>query len=353
MTTTFSAALGLASLALLTASCLGESGVPGADWTPLDAGNVAIEVAALDLPDVTSALYTISVRNLSGQTIAAVTIDSADYGSGQGSATYITPCDADPNEQPNQVTASLVQLFAGNTPVAATMPPPIVRPVTCVANQDTLVELDFTVVRNAQQGFFDIKATVDDIFCSAKLDCSTDVGPGVATNVVIGFVCGAGDPALVDTHLYMTEIAVTCGAWTATFPPDADGYVSPGDIIENALDPDNLITTPRVYRGAEAFSDLDAIYWNISFGLTNWGALNNCSVTLHATATDGSIGVGAGETAPYASAAGYPVVDWNVPLTFESAVICGSHPLGDGSEVQVTFPADGQDFSAEYAGTGP
>jgi hypothetical protein len=352
LTTTFSAALGLASLSLLTASCLGESAAPGGDVGTPEAGNVSIEVASLDLPDVTSALYTLSVRNLSGQTIAAVTIDSADYGNGQGSATYITPCDADPNEQPNQVTATLVQLFAGNTPVSATMPPPIVRPVTCLANRDTSVELDFTVVRSAQQGFFDIKATVEDIFCSAKLDCSTDYTPNAATTVVIGFACGAGAPADVDTFLYMSDILVDCGLLgQAIIHPEGDGYVSPGNITDT--DPNNLITGVRVYRGPQQLNALDALYWNVTFGITSWGATADCSVSLQATATDGSVALGPTYTAPYLTAANYPQVEWDVPITQDAAVVCSNHPVNGANGVEVTFPSDGWEFDNEYGGTGP
>jgi len=351
LTTPFSTLLGLASMALVTASCLGGETDP-IDVTEPAAGNVSIEMAALDLPDVTSALYSISVRNDSGQTIAAVTIDSADYGNGHGSATYITPCDADPEEQPNRVTATLVQLFAGNTPISAEMPPPIVRDVTCQPNADTLVELDFTVVRSAQQGFFDIKATVEDIFCSAKLDCVDDYTPNAATTVIIGFTCGAGDPDLVDTYLYMTDIVVDCGALgTAIIHPDGDGYLSAADITDNN-DPNNLVTTVRVYRGSQAFEDFDGLYWNVSFGLTTWGAAADCSVSLQATATDGTLGAGSGGTAPYWSREGYPIVDWNVPITLDTDVVCTEHPVGGENGVAVIFPEDGQDYDSQYGGSG-
>ena len=352
MTRTLSALLGVSALALLTASCLASGDAPDGVVTPAGAGRIAIEVAALDLPDVTSALYAISVKNLSGQTIASVTIDSADYGSGQGSATYVTPCDASADEQPNRVTATLVQLYAGATPVAAQLPPPLARDVVCAPNRDTLVPLDFTVIRSASQGFFDIKASVEDIFCSAKLDCSANYTPGAATTVVIGLACGAGEPALVDTHLYMSDILVDCGGvlGQALIRPEGDGYLGGGAVTDT--DPNSLLAGVRVYRGAEQLAQLDAIYWNVTFGLTHWAAAADCSVSLQATATDGSIAVGPFYTAPYVTPSAYPMVDWDVPVTLNNAVVCTNHPVGGGNGVTVLFPADGWDFDNAYGGTG-
>ena len=80
------------------------------------------------------------------------------------------PCDADPLVQPNHVSATLVQLYAGLQPVSAVMPPTATQDVPCAPSQDHLVTFDFSVIRSANQGFFDIKATVEDIFCAAKAD---------------------------------------------------------------------------------------------------------------------------------------------------------------------------------------
>ncbi len=46
--------------------------------------------------------------------------------------------------------------------------------VTCAENADTPVTFNFTIMGQADQGFFDIAVNFDDVFCSAKLDdCNT------------------------------------------------------------------------------------------------------------------------------------------------------------------------------------
>ncbi len=45
----------------------------------------------------------------------------------------------------------------------------------CEENADNLVEFNFTVMRDAQQGFFDIAVNFEDIFCSAKFDACLGV----------------------------------------------------------------------------------------------------------------------------------------------------------------------------------
>ena len=350
MTRTLAFALSLGTCAAL-AACAGDGADPNGGRVDPEAA-VEIAVAPLNLPEVTNALYTFSVRNHSGVTVAAITLDSAAYGSGQGSATYIAPCDADPAEQPNFVTASIAQVFSGLQPLAATLPPAQTREVECVANQDVLVEFDFTLVRSANQGFFDIKTTVEDIFCSAKLDCAESDQAGAAASVVIAFACGAGAPGLVDTRLYMTNIIVDCDtSGSASIAPDGDGWL-PGTLVSDRPDPDNILTGVRVYRGRELYSTLDAYYWNVTFGLTNWAAASDCTVELQATATDGGLGAGAGGTAPYVTPPDYPVIRWNVGLVANDILTC-EHPLGGNNGVDVFFPSDGWEFSNEYGGTGP
>lgn len=335
--------------AVALAGCLDDTSVPvGPEPEPEPAtlGGVVIEVGALNLDDVTSALYAVSVRNVHGQTITALTIDSAVYGNGQGSATYVAPCDADPDSQPNQVTATLVQLFSGNTPVSVVMPPPAVELVDCLPDQDVLVEVDFTVVRSANQGFFDIKATVDEIFCSAKLDCVDDFTPSSVTTVIIGFACAAGHPDEVDTRLFMSDVVIDCGGegYAVSINPTGDGHLP----LANLAGDTTLITGARAYRGGQGYSTADAKYWNLSFGLTSWASVMNCRVRAYATAADRSAAQGPFETPPYAFPDRYPIVSWDVSLALGGEVLCTSHPVGGGNGVDVVFPEGGMDLPHAY-----
>ncbi len=67
-----------------------------------------ITVAPLELPGVTNASYRLQVFNGSDQTVVDVTIDADRYGDGEGSVSYIAPCDAADND--NEVALTLLEL---------------------------------------------------------------------------------------------------------------------------------------------------------------------------------------------------------------------------------------------------
>lgn len=316
----------------------------------LPPGRVAIQVGALDLAEVTSAVYRIEVRNDAGVLVGEATIDSASYGGAQGSASYVMPCDADPDVQPNHVKAELTQLFAGAQPMSVgPLPPQITQDIGCTSNADHPVQFDFSVILSAQQGFFDIKATLEDIFCAAKADVQAPPTAGAAAPVVIGFACGAGSPEEgVDTHLYMSQVVVKCGSREATITPVGGGYVA------SVADPDDLVSSVKVYRGAESLRSLDALYWNLSFGLTHWAAADDCHLEMQATATDGPLaGVGVEGTPPFQTKGNYPMVNWHVTLSDTDGPVVGSSPVGGDAPfdgVQVLYPQGGWTFPNHYGG---
>jgi hypothetical protein len=343
------------SLALLSSACLTEEPVtPIVIDEVVAPGSVSISIGALNLPEVTRAIYALSVTNKSGEVVNALTIDSADYGQAAGSATYVTPCDAAPSEQPSEVSVTLVQLFAGNQPVAAVLPPEAVREVTCNSNAAELLEFEMSVLRSAQLGFIDIKARLSDIFCAAALECHPAPASGNAARVVLGFACGAGPseddgpPQPVETNLYMDDLIVTClGIGTATIRPDGVGHLGAAMID----DPDDMVSSVRVFRGPESLDEFAGLYWNISFELTQRAAVADCTLSTRATATDIGIALGAGGTPPFVTSENYPVVDWYVPLTQGSAVACSSHPVGGGPPndgVAVGYPAEGTTFDNHF-----
>ncbi len=92
----------------------------------------------------------------------------------------------------------------------------------CHENDDTRVDFNLTVMREANQGFFDFAISFDKIFCSGKLDCTNDeagLDPirllfnphtrNYGQTVVIGRTCTGGVAA--DTRILMSQTEITCG----------------------------------------------------------------------------------------------------------------------------------------------
>ncbi len=176
--------LALASIPALGGACADtDSGPTGPQ--------VKIDVAALSLPGIDEACFGITVFNgvpgVQGtDTVwSNSNVCSGQYGNGQGDITYIGPCDAGVTEN-NHIQLVLNSLSANGQSLSATGSPadfvnPCAAPGDCVLefecleNADVLVEFNLTVMRNAQQGFFDIVVNFEDIFCSAKFDSCYDV----------------------------------------------------------------------------------------------------------------------------------------------------------------------------------
>ncbi|TNF36354.1 MAG: hypothetical protein EP329_05315, partial [Deltaproteobacteria bacterium] len=345
----------LVALGGLVAGCVAAEG-------PEAGGRVAISVAPLSLTGLTDATYTITVTNSAAETVWSRTVTSSSYGDGAGSISYVGPCDADAS--PNTIALVLDSLSTAGgdlTPGVDYMNPApagdavtLVRP--CVADADTAVTFDLTVVRAAQQGFFDIGVTFDDIFCSAKLDC-VKAGAGgdepltLLSNpqtgvreqtIVLGFACTAGESQ--DTWLYMNDIVVTCGATSFTVDPGA----GPGQLDPSYVDPAaDLLFQAAVYRGTEQLGAYSKGYWNVALGLSTdaFGPLDPCTLTATATASNGPL---TGLSTPDGTR--YPYVSWTVPLTDAAdALVCTRHALDGGTEVVTTYsPTTGVSFAAEW-----
>lgn len=169
-----------ATYGLLIAVVAASSACGTEDAGAPTAPGIAIRVAPLDLPGVTNAVYTLTVRNESGSAVWSRQLDSIAYGGGDGSVSYVGPCDADDDPSgdgaaTNTVSLSLDELDTASAPLApgadyanpAPSDAPLVQSAVCVADADTAVSFDLTVARRAEQGFFDVAITFDDIFCSA------------------------------------------------------------------------------------------------------------------------------------------------------------------------------------------
>ncbi len=217
---------------------------------PLEEGQGGLElsVAPLSLPGVFGACYDIQVSNSANQVVwskgnpgsARTGVSSGDldtlcsmqYGAPGGGLTYVGACDA---SDPGNATVRLfVDSLWAEAPGGGFAPlNDWVNPCTpsgggcaievdCQENADTRVDFNITVMRKAQQGFFDIGVNFSDVFCSAKLDCSYDTlgedplellfnpSTGVREQTaVLGLACTAGPGQ--NTELQVSDVVVTCG----------------------------------------------------------------------------------------------------------------------------------------------
>jgi cysteine-rich repeat protein len=163
----------------------------------------------------------------------ADTLCSNLYGSGPGGDIFfVGTCDATyPNHVLRVVVDGLYRPTGGRLPEPDDWqnPCPASSPceflAKCNENADTPLLVDLTVLRSANQGFFDIAVRFDEIFCSAKVDCTwpTDEGgtqpiPGLhnadgepGPTAVIGFACTAGPGEDTSTELFVNPPRIECG----------------------------------------------------------------------------------------------------------------------------------------------
>ena len=322
-----------ALLALSLTGCL--EGPPAGLQGP--AGSLALDVAALALEGVEEALWDLRVRNgaASSATVFAARLASTRYGDGAGSVSYVGPCDADPAAWDNVVELPLAGLYAdpvaspggfGAAAPAGALPvedPGLLsRTVRCVANADVPVRFDVSLVRPAQQGFFDVAVSFNDVFCSAKYDCSgrallADATGARAPTHVLAFACTAGPSATRVTTLHLSDVVLDCGgAGSATVRPLA----GPGNLCAAGdtdacspavVDPQQLLFQAAVYRGAEQLSGMDKVYWNVALGVRPLGVGVSCTLGATGTADDGAL---LGTPATIAAGHVYPYLRWSVGL---------------------------------------
>ena len=325
-------AFGVAVGAALTIAACAQGGVG-----PTGPG-VAIAVAPLSLPGISDATYTLTVTNHGGDVVMTRNLTSSAYGAGDGSLSYVAPCDADDND--NVVKLELLELRGPGAvlidPATWRNPGELSRDFTCVEGADVAVTFDLTIARAATQGFFDVAVSFDDIFCSAKLDCVDDNDQPLlllhnadsdrARTAVVALAC-TGGPGAVDTTLYRDALTVTCAGGTAVVDPSAGpGNLSFGAGISGT---DGLLFGAAVYTGTEQLG-YNKRYWNVLLGLAPTAA--GCTLTTTATATSGTFDA---LTTPAGNA--WPYVDWNVALTDGGgATVRAHHPLdGTGLEAGV------------------
>ncbi len=309
-----------------------------------------------------------SGRAASSATADGDAICATQYGSAtKGDITFIGSCDAsgqedaDPaGEKANRVTVWFDGLYNGGAEVGEWQDPcgtnGCTLDVLCEENADARVEFNFTVMRDANQGFFDIAVNFKDIFCSAKLDTCYGTEPiklvfGADSTrdwtAVFGFACTSGAGAANNTRLMYSDLKVTCGA--TIFPIDPTLAKGNQSVTVGA---DTLHY--GIYRGAEQLNCDDAstagvvescnkLYWNLAFSLDDLAATGQtCTLAFSATAAesaDFNLGV------PASAAIAYPYIEVDATLTTAptdpadpSVIACQANPLnGSGSAVKTGY----------------
>jgi len=349
------------SCALLLSAC-------GAELSDGPTGpGVTINVAPLNLLGVSDARYRITITNGAAQQVTQVEVTSSSYGDGSGSISYVAPCDADSND--NTVTVEILELQQGGSPLSDWDDPgPIAKTVTCRANADVAVDFDIVVARQANQGFFDIAVELDDIFCSAKLDCVGQGSPASNidllfnpdgardTTVVLALACTGGVGSAQATHLYLDDVGLDCDG-DDTDDIVLDPTVGPGNAYSAASpdpDTDDAVFQYAVFVGTEALTSggdpAGKRYWNVAIGLDTDALGAGCRLRTRATASDGPLT----NNAPPAGTT-YPVIAYDVTLTADAGGVmeCGHNPVnGVGSGVNTTYvaaAADPEAFDATYS----
>ncbi|MBL8786571.1 MAG: hypothetical protein JNJ59_16830 [Deltaproteobacteria bacterium] len=369
---------------------VGISGLLGCGQSAPSGPGVEIAVKPLTLAGIDYACYDLEVRNDLGQVVwskgtsaaegGAPAVCSNDFGNlGGGDISYVGPCDASDNTTTDTGTAKNTIILRvdglydsegadiGQYENPCPWPDGCKLDFECVENADVPVVFNLTVLREANQGFFDIAVNFEDIFCSAKLDCQYATGNAEAPwrpiellhkpdgqrgqTAVLAFACtsGAGEATL----LHMNPIAVTCGS---AAPILIDPAAGPGNLF-TATDPDpnpsDAVWQVAVYRGAESLdcgnAPCNKVYWNVAVGFDP--SVADCRITSSATAS--STSQMGDDLTP--SATTWPWNAFDVTLTGASGgLVCDANPVnvvGSGVRTRYTDTDARKYFCNDFDGT--
>jgi hypothetical protein len=356
----------------------------------MSGASLEIAVAPLTLPGLSEACYDLRVTNADdggGTTVwakgnpAASGADDPDrlcsgrYGNGgSGAITFVGACDASAvtagdGGRTNSVTLWVDSLVAtGGTLIAKTgsdgwqdpCPSGCTLNATCQENTDTRLEFNLTILRQANQGFFDIGVNFEDIFCSAKVDCKSASGDPLnllfnpatgqrGSTIVAAFACTAGAGAGGTTVLYRDPLKVTCtGSETEIFPDTGEGNAWASAAADPA--PTDPIWQYAIYANDESLlcggQPCNKRFWNVAFGLDT--TADNCTLTTSMTASGAPL-------TDFATPAvtTYPFIAVNLPLTDTNGLICNRHALnaGSGLTTRYTSVSTVETFETSFDGT--
>jgi hypothetical protein len=304
-----------------------------------------------------SALFGGDLYFTHGASYAADTaaICSSRYGNGTGGLTYVAPCDASSAETATHtVTLWLDTVFLGNNQTnQATAGVDYQDPcpdgcqvtATCRPNADTPVTFNLTILRSANQGFFDIAVNFEDIFCSAKLDTCYGTNPDTDAIRLLHGTSGDREPTAVlalactegggtasnNTYLHTGNVVVTCGTNpTTTTTLDLATITRPGN--------QTAINGLRwaVFHGSESLSGPSGPWNKEYFNVAITGFGPNCSVAWRATASHDEMADLA--NVDPTSFTSYPVITFGPEPVTAAGWLCTQNPLNDDESSVVTVP---------------
>ncbi len=347
-----------------------------------------LAVAPLVLPGVGKICYDLRVTDgptkndpivwakgtagLNGGVADAGALCSSSFGNGSGGdLTFVGACVASPVDSGQDYRTNSVTLWIDgvydevNSYVSPTGANGWKNPCSdgctltaqCRENADTRVEFNLTILREANQGFFDIGVNFEDIFCSAKVDCVDNQSQPIDllfntatgqrdTTIVTGFACTAGPGTGIDTTLYRNPLVITCGA---SAPIILDPAAGKGNIWSTDATPGDAVFQYAVYAGDESVQcggqTCNKRYWNVAIGLKE--SVQNCTLTTSMTASNGDL---ADFKTP--SSTTYPYIDVSIPLTNASGIACTQHKLDGSAGVATGYTPVNvrKDFAASFDG---
>jgi hypothetical protein len=380
---------------LYLAGCASGSGPGGQeDETPEAArGQAIIGIAPLTFEGATNVCWRVTVTNGPQRTGEIVwqmdSVCADEFGDERGGIAYVGSCDATTGD--NSVTIELLDIYTdpnGNTsrvdPSEYQNPcglvenwtdvetrvlkdgedpyPLCTRNVICLENKDTPVAFDVTVVRDANQGFFDIAVRFDEIFCSAKLDTCTvdedgkqtpiellfDAEGEPAPTAVLALACSAQPGEDVNTILHMSSVTLDCP------PPFEDIHLDPSagdggnvwrfDGSPADPNPEDAVIQYAVYEDTELLEcggeSCNKRFWSLAIGLDPTRLPSGCYIRATATTTDGGFPDEAGEpTGRFPDRGGYALISYATRITKSGGELaCVQDGLNDGGGVSVVFP---------------
>jgi len=343
---------------LLSLTLWACAGPPASEPTSGLAGpGLEVRVAPLGLSGIDFACYDLRIANGDGETLIALgdpasnllstppdatTLCSDRFGDGAGGAiVYVSACDArHPQHTVTLWVDGLYQQTADGlvaAPYQDPCPDGCSVTATCQANEDTPVAFNLTILRPANQGFFDVAVNFRSVHCSAKVDCLADGGGPLellfdpasgarGQTAVLGLVCatGADGPADGEPVLLRDPIVIDCPGHD---PIVLDPSAGPGNVW-SASDPAPAgpIWQAATFVGASDVAcsggTCPALYWNVAVGFDPTAP--GCTLTTRATA--GGASLLPGFTTPEGHT--WPWIDVAVDLTDANGQLaCGRHPL--------------------------
>ena len=313
---------------------------PAPPAPPAHVAAITVAIAPLDLPGIDVACYDLRVDSrVEGVWSAPEPLCTA-RGS-HGALTQEVACDPTSDVDPtidgtqNRVILSVSGLYAADGTALGDWVDPCpggcARTVDCGHPAGDRLDVDLTLARRSDRGFFDAGIAVGAMVCSARYDCAAGKLPDVAGEPVVrqllGFACVGDLDGQVDPVLYLDPIVVTCddgwGPMTATFDPetalgeDADPTTAEdapwtGVAFSGRFDRlQQVAVRTGMVDGQVGLARVRTRYWNVDLALR--GDLSGCTLTARGTMDDETrLG---GATAGVVPAGGiYPYVDWTVDL---------------------------------------